>query len=289
MANLKGGSFERQIYDALYRTEARGQSRTGEARRDGLNHSHAIVDKREAALKDFAKFASAHELEGKLNQLMTVENISNFLQDRTANLKPSTVEGYISNFSAMVKGLSSKNISIPVAHERESFFQNQKDRLGRCDNKDYETGRYISPSQAVQIFDKVNQRSRAIVELQYSHGFRASEAIKIVNNPEKYINGNTISKVPGKGGQHYANKQISNELKYKILKAEEKISKDQYYRDINKVIGDSRPHDLRLSYAINHYQTLREGGTPHFKALKETSQELNHHRSSMTVYYQNRG
>lgn len=29
MANLKGSNFERQIYDAMYRTEARGTPRVG--------------------------------------------------------------------------------------------------------------------------------------------------------------------------------------------------------------------------------------------------------------------
>ena len=289
MANLKGSDHGRQIYDAMYRLEARGESRTGEAREDGLNHSHATAEKREMALNDFAKFAEENELVGKLNELMTPENISSFLQERTEGLKASTTEGYISNFSALVKGLESKNISIPVAQDRERFFESMKDQLGRADSKNFETGRYIERDRAEQIIEKINERSSAIAELQYRHGFRASEARAIVNNSEKYLEGNRISGVAGKGGQRYAEKVISNELRDKIERAEGQVSRDQYYRDIEKVIENNRAHDLRLSYAVNHYQELRENGASHSESLRETSEELNHHRESMTEYYQSRG
>ena len=290
MANLKGSSHEKQIYDALYRLEARGTGRTGESRNDALNHSHAIVEKRAMALKDFSKYVTENGLKGKLNELMTRENVSEFLRERTNGLKTSTAESYISNFSALVKGLESKNISIPVAgSDRAQFFIELKNELGRTDHKSFEIGRYISEDRAREMIASVNERSSTIMQLQYTHGFRASEARNIVNNSEKFLNGNTIENVAGKGGQHYQSKEISNELKEKKERSTEHVSKDKYYRDVSKVLGKNRAHDLRLSYSIDKYAELREVGKSHSDAMKETSEEVNHHRESMTEYYQVRG
>lgn len=290
MANLKGSDHDRQIYDAMYRLEARGTGRTGEARNDALSHSHAIAEKREMALKDFSRYAEAKGLDGKLNELMTRENVSEFLRERTAGLKASSAENYVSNFSSLVKGLDSKNISIPIAEERSAFFLEIKNELGaKADHKEFEKGRYINEERAREIINTINERSSAIAELQYSHGFRASEAREIVNNSDKYLNGNSIEGVRGKGGQTYQSKEISTELREKIERQTERVSRDQYYRDIGKVIGENRAHDLRLSYAIDRYAELRHEGKSHSEAMRETSEEINHHRESMTEYYQARG
>lgn len=288
MANLKGSNFERQIYDAIYRTEARGTPRVGEARNDGLNHSHAIVEKRLMVFRDFANFATENGLSGKLNNLMTYDNVTQFLTLRTENLKSSTAEGYIANFSAMVKGLHSKNISIQVAND-SVFFANLKDKLGRTDNTNFERGRYITETRSIKIIDLINARSHIAARLQYECGFRASEAIEISNNPEKYLFGQSLSGVAGKGGQHYNMKVISKDLANRLKNSAEHISRHQYYRDMKRVIGKNRAHDLRLSFAINFYSKLRDDGYSDWIALKKTSEEVNHHRGEMTLYYHARG
>ncbi|MFY9141274.1 hypothetical protein [Sulfuricurvum sp.] len=290
MANLKGSDHDRQIYDALYRLEARGEGRTGEARNDALNHSHAVVEKRTMVLKDFSRYTTEKGLEGKLNQLMTRENVTEFLRARTDGLKSSSTEGYVSNFSALVKGLASKNITIPVAgSDRAKFFAELKNELGRTDHKNFEKGRYIAEDRAKEIISTINTRSSAIAELQYMHGFRASEAREIVNHSEKYLKENTIELVKGKGGQPYRVKEISNELKEKIERSTEIISKGKYYRDIEKVIEKNRAHDLRVTFSIDNYSNLRTKGMSDREAKKETTEEINHHRGSMTEYYQARG
>jgi hypothetical protein len=289
VANLKGSDHERQIYDAMYRLEARGTGRTGEARNDALSHSHAIVEKREMALKDFSRYATEKGLEGKLNTLLTPQNITDFLRDRVDGLKASTAEGYISNFSSLLKGLEAKNIEIPQ-FDRVELFSGLKTALNaRTDHKSFETGRYISENKAFEIINSIAERSSPIAQLQYEHGFRAGEAREIVNNPEKYLQGNTVEHVRGKGGQEYAPKEITDSLREKIENVSERVTRDQYYRDVSKVIGNNRAHDLRLSYTINKYSELREEGKNHSEALKETSEQVNHHREQMTEYYQARG
>ena len=54
MGNLKGGSFDKQIRNALIRLDARGQGRYKTDSRK--THSNALAKKREMYLKDFARF-----------------------------------------------------------------------------------------------------------------------------------------------------------------------------------------------------------------------------------------
>lgn len=75
MANLKGSTFEKQIRDALIRLDARGTKRIGDARFDGLSHSHAVFEKRKQILEDFAQFLTIEGYSGKMNAFMGREII----------------------------------------------------------------------------------------------------------------------------------------------------------------------------------------------------------------------
>lgn len=54
MANLKGGSFEKQIKDAFHRLEAFGVGRVD--KNDNLTHSDKLAEKREMYLKDISDY-----------------------------------------------------------------------------------------------------------------------------------------------------------------------------------------------------------------------------------------
>jgi len=45
---------------------------------------------------------------------------------------------------------------------------------------------------------------------------------------------------------------------------------------------------LRITFTKNYYQELTKEGYSHKEALKITSQELNHHREAITLYYLSR-
>ena len=91
MANLKGGTFEKQVKDAFHRLEAFGIGRVGKS--DNLTHSDKLAQKREMYLRDITSFFKSQNLNSKLNTLFTNENLNNFFNERLKNLSSKT-QGY---------------------------------------------------------------------------------------------------------------------------------------------------------------------------------------------------
>lgn len=287
MANLKGSSFAKQIKNALIRIDARGTKRTGNARFDGLAHSHATLAKRKQLLNDFANYSTNCYYEEKLNKLMTPEIIHGFLIKCVKTMSLSSKENYIANFSALVKGLRFKNIAIPEKTDYE-FFQRCKDEMGRPDSKIFKTGRYINQHKKDTMINKLPKRSQVVAEIQFKLGFRASEALEIANHPDKYLIGLNITGVKGKGGQIYPQKFVTKEFA-ELIQSNISISRSTYYRDQRQALnGENRPHDLRLSYIVNLYDNLRDAGVGHTDSMLKSSKESNHHRTHTTGSYQAR-
>lgn len=287
MANLKGSTFEKQIRDALIRLDARGTKRIGDARFDGLAHSHAVLEKRKQILENFAQFLYGKGFSEKLNNAMIPKTIAQFLQERTAMMALVTIENYIANFSALIKALRLKNITINENIDYE-FFQREKDKLGRPDTNAFQTGRYMDEDAVQEMLNRLPHRSRVVAIIQYKLCFRASEALLITNNPDKHLLGLTISKVKGKGGQVYPEKTVDTDTA-NIIRSAKPISRSTYYRDQRKALqGKNRPHDLRLSHICDLYDSLRNAGEPHEQSMLKASKASNHHRPSTTGGYQAR-
>ncbi|MCL4432166.1 MAG: hypothetical protein M1300_07590 [Epsilonproteobacteria bacterium] len=288
MANLKGSTFEKQIKDALIRIDARGTKRIGEARFDGLAHSHAVLEKRKQILEDFTRFLDAEGFIEKLNSAMTPEIIAQFLQERTAMMALVTIENYIANFSGLVKSLRLKNITIPVKTDYE-FFQRLKDQLGRPNPNIFQTGRHMNGDTVRAMLDRLPHRSYIVALIQYKLCFRASEALLIANNPDIYLSSNLIiSGVKGKGGQFYPEKTVDQDIA-NMIRSAVPISRSTYYRDQRKALcGKNRPHDLRLTHICDLYDSLRDAGEPHMQSMLKASKASNHHRPSTTGGYQAR-
>ncbi|HQS67879.1 MAG TPA: hypothetical protein PLM93_11900 [Sulfuricurvum sp.] len=287
MANLKGSTFEKQIKDALIRIDARGTKRTGDARFDGLAHSNAVLEKRKQILEDFTRFLNGEGFIEKLNSAMTPEIIAKFLQERTAMMALVTIENYIANFSALIKALRLKNITINENADYE-FFQREKDKLGRPDSNVFQTGRYMDEDAVQGILDQLPHRSHVVAIIQYKLCFRASEALLIANNPNKYLLALTLSGVKGKGGQFYPEKTVDQDIA-NLIRSAVPISRSTYYRDQRKALcGKNRPHDLRLTHICDLYDSLRDAGEPHEQSMLKASKASNHHRPSTTGGYQAR-
>lgn len=287
MANLKGSTFQKQTRDALIRLDARGMKRIGDARFDGLAHSNAVLEKRRQVLEDFSRFLASEGYSGKMNAFMTREIIDFFLQKRTAPMALSSIENYIANFSALVRGLRLKNITIAETTDYE-FFQRLKDQLGRPDSSIFQTGRYMDEDTVQTMLDRLPHRSKVVAIIQYKLCFRASEALLIANSPSKYLINLTITEVRGKGGQVYPNKPVDSELA-ELIRSAIPISRSTYYRDQRKALhGMNRPHDLRLSHICDLYDSLRDAGVFHEQSMSKASKASNHHRSSTTGCYQAR-
>ncbi|MFA5216274.1 hypothetical protein [Sulfuricurvum sp.] len=285
MANFKGSTYEKQGRDAKIRCDARGTKRYGPNRYDGLAHSHATLQSQQCLFNDFAKYALSNGLDPKLNLAMTKKHFLDFLSKRTALLSASSCEVYISRWCAYIKALRSKNITIDSLLDYH-FFQRCKDQFnGRPDKKSFKKGRYINPMKFEDILSKLPKRSQVVARLQYFYAFRAEEALLVANYLEKFLHDGELTEVPGKGGQRYMPKLIDEAL-INNIRSTSKISKGAYYRDLRKVMKkSSRAHDFRLSFAVNRYNELRNDGASHKNSMKITSEEMNHHRLSITAYY----
>jgi len=286
MGNLKGGTFEKQIRNALIRLDARGSKRFGTDSRK--THSNALMKKREMYLRDFARHLQEKGInEGKLNNYFTQDNIADFLNERLQDLSPKTALDYVTGFNSMLHGLEQTKVSIDksVHNVLKEYTSDYRAEFNAIKN-DYEVGRSINDTGAfISYLEQIRESSATIAALQLETGLRVSEALEVAKNFQDYYNPQTneLSGIIGKGGQEYDIKPISEELAYKLQNLQQTPSYSTYYNDLKEL--DHKPHDLRITYAQETYNRLKEEGYSHREALKITSQELNHHREAITLYY----
>lgn len=285
MANLKGGSHEAQRKDIHHRLSAFGEGRHG--KEDHLTHSSALSDKREEMSRSFAEFAEEKGLEGKLNEVMTNENVKEFLEERTADMSATTTLNYASAFSSMIEGLKECNVDIQADKQTfNDFIQETKDN---APEREIESGRAIENVQdkIAEIYED-RYSSGVIADIQNDMGLRISEAYEVAQNLHEYYNpeNGTIEGLVGKGGQEYPDKEISLELVAKIEAIEDLHSKSTYEKDLQD--HDISSHDFRYTFAEREFNERIESGMDYHEALKEVSEEMNHHRESMTLAYLNK-
>ena len=285
MANLKGGSYDKQVKDAFHRLEAFGKSRHGKS--DHLTHSDGIATKREMYLQDYKNFSEENGFIEKLNKTMTNENIQNFLNQRLDGLKASTQENYTRGFSSMLEGLKEANITVSVD---KVVFDSKVAEIKENRIDTVIIGRVISNASSVisNLYEK-RFESGVIAQVQYELGVRISESFEIVKNIDNYLNGNssTIENLVGKGNHKYDTKNISPALVAKIRECN-KISSENTYRNDLKELGIANSHNWRYTYAKSEFDTKIKSGVEYNQALREVSKELNHTRESMTLWYLNR-
>lgn len=253
---------------------------------DHLTHSGAVANKREMYLRDFKNFMETNQIEGKLNQAMTAENMDKFLEQRMENLSRTSRESYTRGWSSMVQGLQESNVSIELD---KNYFDQKVAEIKEMPSEDVITGRSIKDvDNVIKELYSSRYESGVISEVQYSLGLRVSEAIELVQNYEKYIDHNEVVGLVGKGNHTYEPKEISPQLVAKIMSAENIPSQNTYRNDVSNVTDQHTPHDFRYSYAEREYHSKIEDGVEYHQALKEVSEGLNHSRESMTLYYMKR-
>ena len=283
MANLRGGNFDKQIRNALMRMEKFGVSRHNTESK-GI-HSEAVFKKREMYLNDFKKFSENNNLTGKLNTLMTNENIQNFLNTRLENLSANTSENFVRGFSAMVDDLRNNNIDISMD---KNIFNEKVLEIKNNDNSEVRLNRAVNNSNMVvsNLYDK-HYHSGVMAETTLETGFRLSETMELTTNLDKYLDRdtNTIAGIVGKGGQEYQPKEISSALISKIDTIEKHISKSTYMADLKEEGITS--HDFRYSFCRNSYleKLANNPELSHSEILKAVSSEMNHHRPGITNFY----
>lgn len=281
MANLRGGTYEKQASDAFHRLEKFGVSRHGN--KDNMTHSLGLAHKREGYLRDIQNFATENKLIGKLNELMSNKTIMDkFFEKRMKTLNPTSKENYFRSYSSMLEGLKQANITITLD---KSYFDQKVSQIEK--ETTFKTSRSISnPDKLIEKIYQSRYASGVIAEVQKELALRTSEAIELVKNPEKYISENTVSNLIGKGNHIYVDKYISSDLKMKI-EAVEKVPHEDTYRADFKVAssGEHIPHDFRFTFAKIEMETKLSQGIDYTQAMKEVSLSLNHVSAERTRYY----
>jgi len=285
MGNLKGGSFEKQIKNALIRLDARGKERYGTNSR--LTHSNALMQKREMYLKDSENYLSSRGINGgKLNTYFKEEYISDFLNERLSELSPKTALDYTTGLNSMLIGLEQTKVTIDksVHNVLREYTQDYRAEFNAIKGN-FETGRAIqNTNYLLNNLQEIRESSGIVAQLQLETGLRVSKALEVAKNFQDYYNPQGyLEGIVGKGGQEYPIKEISQELAYKLSNLQETPSYSSYYNDLKQL--EAKPHDLRVTFAKNYYEELKEKGYSHKEALKEVSEELNHHREAITLYY----
>ncbi|KAB7884615.1 hypothetical protein [Poseidonibacter ostreae] len=282
MANLKGGTFEKQIKDAFHRLEAFGVGRVGKD--DNLTHSDKLSEKRVMYLRDIKNYFESNNQEGKLNSLLTEENLNKFFNERFDNLSKKTQENYLRGFSSMLKGLEQKNIHIPLHLEDKNFFDDRVAIL-KDEADTVIENRYIdNVGSLISNLYEDRQITGLIAQAQYELSIRQAEAFELIKNPSRYINDGIVNNLIGKGNHIYESKSISFELEQRILNNTDNfIDKSTYYKDLQKYNISS--HDFRFTSARDKYDEKINNGISQKEAKLQVSSELNHKREAITNYY----
>ncbi len=282
MANLKGGTFEKQLKDAFHRLEAFGIGRVG--KNDNLTHSDKLAEKREMYLKDVTNFFQSQNLTDKLNTLFTKENLDKFFSQRLENLSSKTQENYLRGFSSMLQGLEQKNIYIPLHFEDKSFFDDRV-KIIKDEADTIIENRYINNAkEVIKNLYEIREISGLIAQTQYELSIRQAEAFELVRNPLKYLDNGFVSDLVGKGNHKYEQKEISFELEQKLLNNQSPlIDKSTYYSDLQNFSISS--HDFRFTAARDKFEEKLKNGISEKEAKLQISQELNHKREAITDYY----
>lgn len=287
MANLRGGNFEKQIKDAFHRTLAFRESR--HMQQDNLTHSVALAQKREMYLRDFKEYLEQKGIvEGKINTHMTEQTVKDFLEQRVEHLSPKSALDYTTGFNSLLKGLEQANITIPANLSHNDFLKDFRETF-RSELKEIEIekGRYIQNlDQKLAELREIRYESYVVAKIQSETGLRVNEALEVAKNFSNYYNpqNSTLEGVIGKGNHIYAPKEINYQLTQEIQKLENIPHYNTYRQDL-KEVGISRSHDFRVTYAKDLLESKLEQGIEYKEALKEVSQEINHHRPEMTEYY----
>ena len=276
MANLKGGSFEKQIKDAFHRLEAFGVGRVD--KNDNLTHSDKLAEKREMYLKDISDYFTSQNLNDKLNTLLTKDNLDKFFNQRLEDLSTKTQENYLRGFSSMLKGLEQQNINIPVHLEDKDFFDDKVKGI-KDQAETIIENRYIdNVKDVIKNLYEDRTISGLIAQTQYELSIRQAEAFELIKNPNKYIENGRVENLIGKGNHSYDSKEISFELEQKLLNNQKQlISKSTYYEDLKKYNISS--HDFRFTSARDKFEEKINSGISEKEAKLQISEILNRKRS----------
>lgn len=152
--------------------------------------------------------------------------------------------------------------------------------------KDTETRAYENPRA---IIENLPQDMQIICIMQLNHGLRLADATKITD-----VNENTLTVHNSKGGQDLQIRLTDNEIK-QIKEISNgsmciKVKQGEYVQALKQACVSAGQewhgtHGLRHNFAQDRMSELVESGTGYHKALSIVSDEMGHHRPSITLTY----
>lgn len=285
MANLRGGSVQKQLKDAFHRLTAFKTGRHGKD--DHLTHSDGTAKIREKLLRDIGDFIDKEGITTKVNLALTPENMDKLLSERLKGLANNSKESYIRSFSSLIQGLNEKNITTEV--KRDYFDQKMRSLRSQKNWKaEVKTDQAIkNPEVIIQKLYAKRYETGVYTQVMHELGLRAQESIRLLNDPSKYIverdGGLFVENLKGKNNHIYNSKKISSDLVYKIEKIHKMPSYSTLYRDL-KFFG-IKAHGFRFGYSKERLNQKLEAAKDYRTSLKEVSKSLNHYREDVTSYY----
>ena len=253
-----------------------------------LTHSNALKIKREKYISDFKDFAETQELEGKLNQLITEKNLTQMFEEKLEDLKFSTQEDYLRGWSGLIQGMQQANVTVNIdlSYFNELVSDYREDAIARGEGIG-EPKLVTTTYHPTEVINELSSPLSVIAQLQYETGIRVSEAYDVINNLERHLDNLRLHSVQGKGSQIYRDKIISLELRLALLRVEAQQVRiphqSTYYRHLQAYGMAS--HDIRAFYTKELYEKKINEKCSHVEACLFVSQEINHHRISITEYY----
>jgi len=283
MANLRGGTYDKQIKSAFHKLEAFGIGRHGQD--SHKTHSNGLALKREEFLNSYKSFAETNNFTDKLNKTMTHENMNRYLSQRLKGLSRKTQINYVRTLSSTLQGLHESNITLGVD---KSYFDTKVQEIKTSTLKaPIRTDRAIKNINVVihNIYKK-NYTSGVLSEVQYKLGVRVAEAYKIIQNSDKHISNNKIINLRGKGNRLYDPKHISKDLIAKIQAVQNIPHENTYRNHIAEVTnGKYTTHSFRYTHALNTFKQGVKNNIPYKQLMKTISENLGHSRIAMSQFY----
>lgn len=288
MSNLKGSDHTKNIKNAMIRLTKMGSSKR-DCEKENQTHSLNMQKTRQSLLNNFKSYLEQRGLiDKKLNEYMDNKTVSEFLKTKTESLSVKSAETVIRGFGALINGL--KETGVSIALEKETINTLVKDI-----KEDYKP---TPPSEISKSFNDVNGVVEKLYEKSFEYGvlgellketgLRHSEAVSVLENPQKHILLNTLHSIQGKGGFIYKDKQINESLVSRIYQAENIPNHKSFYNAINSIESGKSSHSFRYSYVKEQLQLKLTQNIPYKVALAQISKEINHHRTHITKYYLNR-
>jgi len=141
MANLRGGTFEKQVQNAFFRLEKLGNSRHNKDVKGFVSLNR--LKQAKMMLNKFSNYLQNKGISGgKINEYMSDKAILRDFAEKEilkADYAPSTVQEYASLFSKIVENLAHNNVTISqeAINYAKELYKEAKETF-KTDN--YETG-----------------------------------------------------------------------------------------------------------------------------------------------------